>query len=72
MTDIIINMDKIQLEKKRKRIKKQQKYYENLEKCSICLSKVGKKAKKKTKCGHIFHHYCLDTWLESKIGRASV
>lgn len=42
---------------------KQRKKYRKLPECSICLTKVGKKTKKKTKCDHIFHHYCLDKWL---------
>jgi len=38
-------------------------YYENLETCPICLSKIGKRHIYKTDCNHKFHLKCLFIWL---------
>ena len=40
--------------------------YEILEDCPICLEKIGERCriKKTTKCGHNFHWWCIDAWLE--------
>ncbi len=45
------------------KIHKEEKDYPD---CSICLEKV-KLNKIKTRCGHIFHKYCVDAWY--RIGR---
>lgn len=53
-------------DKQTKKMKnKQKKKYKKLPNCPICLTKIGKKTMKKTKCNHKYHHYCLDKWLEN-------
>ncbi len=35
--------------------------------CSICQDTIPKNSIiRKIKCGHVFHHYCCDTWLETQ------
>lgn len=42
----------------------QKKYFKSLPQCCICLNKIGKKNSITTECGHKYHSYCLDQWLE--------
>ena len=35
------------------------------QKCPICLDELESETKE-TSCGHTFHNYCLDKWLETK------
>ncbi|GAA0159180.1 ubiquitin-protein ligase [Lithospermum erythrorhizon] len=41
----------------------------NIEDCIICLSEFeeGEMVKLIPKCKHVFHNYCIDTWLESHV-----
>ena len=41
--------------------------YENAKskvECAICLEKIESQDLKTGKCGHNYHHYCIDKWCE--------